>query len=84
MLKETEKYLQKLGSRLKDAKVMAGRFETDLEASKGGAAEESEDAENEDEKDQAKVFLFSSVLDFTPYICYNSLCSAIRSLSHIF
>ena len=55
LLKETEKYLQKLGSKLKDAKVMAGQFGTDIEASKGGTIEESEDVENEDEKDQAKV-----------------------------
>lgn len=49
---------------MKDAKVLAGQFGTDIEASKGGTIEESEDVvENEDEKDQAKVFFCSSVLD---------------------
>lgn len=55
LLKETEKYLQKLGSKLKDAKAMAGQFKVDIDTSKGGTAEDSEDVENEDEKDQAKV-----------------------------
>lgn len=64
---------------------MAGRFESDVEASKGGTAEESEDVENEEEKDQAKVFLFSSILDFIQQFCYNSLSSVIRSLfSHTY
>lgn len=63
LLKETEKYLQKLGSKLKDAKSMARQFETDMEES---TVEENEDAvENEDEKDQAKVskllFYFTAV-----------------------
>lgn len=48
---------------------MAGRFESDVEASKGGTAEESEDVENEEEKDQAKVFFFSSILDFIQQFC---------------
>lgn len=35
---------------------MARQFETDMEESKGGFAEENEDiVENEDDKDQAKV-----------------------------
>ncbi|KAL0419602.1 UNVERIFIED_CONTAM: Chromatin structure-remodeling complex protein SYD [Sesamum radiatum] len=55
LLKETEKYLQKLGSKLKEAKVVARHFETDMEESKGGFVEENEDiVENEDDKDQAK------------------------------
>ncbi|KAL0389353.1 UNVERIFIED_CONTAM: Chromatin structure-remodeling complex protein SYD [Sesamum calycinum] len=51
LLKETEKYLQKLGSKLKEAKVVARHFETDMEESKGGFVEENEDiVENEDDK----------------------------------
>ncbi|XP_020550492.1 chromatin structure-remodeling complex protein SYD [Sesamum indicum] len=61
LLKETEKYLQKLGSKLKEAKVMARHFETDMEESKGGFVEENEDiVENEDDKDQAKHYLESN------------------------
>lgn len=47
LLKETEKYLQKLGSKLKEAKVMA-----DMD----GVNDSSDfTIENEDETDQAKV-----------------------------
>ncbi|KAK4419537.1 Chromatin structure-remodeling complex protein SYD [Sesamum alatum] len=61
LLKETEKYLQKLGSKLKEAKVMSRHFETDMEESKGGFVEENEDiVENEDDKDQAKHYLESN------------------------
>lgn len=42
---------------------MTGQFKTDIEASKGGTAEESEDVENEDEKDQAKVSFCHSVFE---------------------
>ncbi|CAA0833462.1 Chromatin structure-remodeling complex protein SYD, partial [Striga hermonthica] len=61
LLKETEKYLQKLGSKLKDAKTMARHFESDMDESKGAFTEENEDSvENEDEKDQAKHYLESN------------------------
>ncbi|XP_022955377.1 chromatin structure-remodeling complex protein SYD-like isoform X1 [Cucurbita moschata] len=62
LLKETEKYLQKLGSKLQVAKSMATRFEDDMDD--GGdvnVAEKSEVAiENEDESDQAKHYLESN------------------------
>ncbi|XP_038899000.1 LOW QUALITY PROTEIN: chromatin structure-remodeling complex protein SYD [Benincasa hispida] len=58
LLKETEKYLQKLGSKLQEAKSMASDMDD------GGAvnvAEKSETAiENEDESDQAKHYLESN------------------------
>ncbi|XP_052116775.1 chromatin structure-remodeling complex protein SYD isoform X29 [Arachis duranensis] len=56
LLKETEKYLQKLGSKLQEAKTAAGRFEHDIdEAQCGSFLDKSESTlENEDEGDQAK------------------------------
>ncbi|CAK7332877.1 unnamed protein product [Dovyalis caffra] len=57
LLKETEKYLQKLGSKLQEAKSMASRFENDMDESRHAAVvEKSETAvEHEDESDQAKA-----------------------------
>lgn len=57
LLKETEKYLQKLGSKLQQAKSTATRFENDMgEIGTGSFLENSESAvENEDESDQAKA-----------------------------
>ncbi|GFZ20673.1 P-loop containing nucleoside triphosphate hydrolases superfamily protein [Actinidia rufa] len=55
LLKETEKYLQKLGSKLKEAKTMAGHFKADIgENQTASVFENSEiDVENEDDADQA-------------------------------
>lgn len=57
LLKETEKYLQKLGSKLRDAKAMNRCFETDMDDTRSaGVAEKNEMiTDNEDETDQAKV-----------------------------
>ncbi|XP_028759801.1 chromatin structure-remodeling complex protein SYD isoform X2 [Neltuma alba] len=62
LLKETEKYLQKLGSKLQEAKTVAGRFEHDVdEAGNGSVFEKNETTlENEDESDQAKHYLESN------------------------
>ncbi|XP_057957466.1 chromatin structure-remodeling complex protein SYD-like isoform X2 [Malania oleifera] len=62
LLKETEKYLQKLGSKLKDAKAVATRFELDMEESRtAGVVEKNETAaENEEESDQAKHYMESN------------------------
>ncbi|XP_054807322.1 chromatin structure-remodeling complex protein SYD isoform X1 [Prosopis cineraria] len=62
LLKETEKYLQKLGSKLQEAKTAAGRFEHDVdEAGNGSMFEKNETTlENEDESDQAKHYLESN------------------------
>ncbi|ONI28478.1 hypothetical protein PRUPE_1G143200 [Prunus persica] len=62
LLKETEKYLQKLGSKLRDAKAVASQFEHDMdESGSGGATEKSEPScENEDESDQAKHYMESN------------------------
>ncbi|KAJ1414267.1 SNF2-related, N-terminal domain [Sesbania bispinosa] len=62
LLKETEKYLQKLGSKLQEAKAVAGRFEHDVdEAESGSFLEKSENnLENEDETDQAKHYMESN------------------------
>ncbi|PSR86840.1 Chromatin structure-remodeling complex protein like [Actinidia chinensis var. chinensis] len=55
LLKETEKYLQKLGSKLKEAKTMAGHFKADIGENQAASVfENSEiDVENEDDADQA-------------------------------
>lgn len=57
LLKETEKYLQKLGSKLQEAKAAAGRFGHDVdETGSSNFLENSEITfENEDESDQAKA-----------------------------
>ncbi|CAI9299634.1 unnamed protein product [Lactuca saligna] len=56
LLKETEKYLQKLGSKLKEAKVISRAFEAD-----NGLNDNSEfTIENEDETDQAKHYMESN------------------------
>jgi len=57
LLKETEKYLQKLGSKLQEAKSMASRFENDMDESRTATVVEKNEtaAENEDESDQAKA-----------------------------
>lgn len=57
LLKETEKYLQKLGSKLQDAKNMSRCIETGIDANRAVnyvASNEYAD-ENEDENDQAEV-----------------------------
>lgn len=48
---------------MKDAKALTGQFKTDIDASKGCTAEDSEDVENEDEKDQAKVSFCCSFIE---------------------
>ncbi|XP_041000945.1 chromatin structure-remodeling complex protein SYD isoform X4 [Juglans microcarpa x Juglans regia] len=62
LLKETEKYLQKLGSKLQEAKSVAGRFEHDMdEIGTASVVEKSESIfENEDESDQAKHYMESN------------------------
>ncbi|CAI0627012.1 unnamed protein product [Linum tenue] len=61
LLKETEKYLQKLGSRLQAAKAIGSRFENNMDESRTIAAIENETAfDNEDESDQAKHYLESN------------------------
>ncbi|GKV39037.1 hypothetical protein SLEP1_g46868 [Rubroshorea leprosula] len=57
LLKETEKYLQKLGSKLKQAKTMAQSFGNDSDEMRDTTEIENETAvENEDESDQAKHY----------------------------
>lgn len=51
LLKETEKYLQKLGSKLKEAKSLASRFENEADE----APVEDKTVDNDDESDQAKA-----------------------------
>nr|XP_034930331.1 chromatin structure-remodeling complex protein SYD-like isoform X4 [Populus alba] len=62
LLKETEKYLQKLGSKLQEAKSMASRFENDMDESRTSTVAEKNEtaAENEDESDQAKHYMESN------------------------
>ncbi|KAG1358761.1 hypothetical protein COCNU_08G002070 [Cocos nucifera] len=62
LLKETEKYLQKLGSKLQDAKVMARRFEMEMDDSRAVNFVEKNEVsdDNEDECDQAQHYLESN------------------------
>ncbi|KAK3027834.1 hypothetical protein RJ639_040584 [Escallonia herrerae] len=59
LLKETEKYLQKLSSKLQDAKSLARCFENDMDENRNaGVFEKNEfSIENEDETDQAKHYM---------------------------
>jgi hypothetical protein len=68
LLKETEKYLQKLGSKLQEAKSMASRFENDMDESRTATVVEKNEtaAENEDESDQAKA----GCLAFSGFFCF--------------
>ncbi|GAB2266211.1 hypothetical protein Dimus_001232 [Dionaea muscipula] len=58
LLKETEKYLQKLGSKLQEAKPMARCFEVEMDEARISSIVECSDivAETEDENDQAKHY----------------------------
>ncbi|KAF9623183.1 hypothetical protein IFM89_037764 [Coptis chinensis] len=61
LLKETEKYLQKLGSKLKEAKTMARQFEMEMDENRSADIERNEiSVENEDESDQAEHYLESN------------------------
>ncbi|KAA8528106.1 hypothetical protein F0562_035025 [Nyssa sinensis] len=62
LLKETEKYLQKLGSKLRDAKSMARQFETDMDENQTASVVEKNEItiENDDETDQAKHYMESN------------------------
>ncbi|KAG2407182.1 Chromatin structure-remodeling complex protein [Vigna angularis] len=55
LLKETEKYLQKLGSKLQEAKAAAGRFGQEVDDTGHVSFLENSETENEDESDQAKA-----------------------------
>ncbi|XAR60396.1 DNA helicase [Bertholletia excelsa] len=62
LLKETEKYLQKLGSKLQEAKAVAKHFETDVDENRSASFFENNEfaLENEDEADQAKHYIESN------------------------
>ncbi|EPS67486.1 hypothetical protein M569_07287, partial [Genlisea aurea] len=61
LLKETEKYLQQLGSKLKDAKAMARQYDSEMEEITDSFVEVNDNiADNEDENDQAKHYLESN------------------------
>ncbi|KAK7387852.1 hypothetical protein VNO78_22648 [Psophocarpus tetragonolobus] len=60
LLKETEKYLQKLGSKLQEAKAAAGRFGQDVDETGNVNFLENSETENEDESDQAKHYMESN------------------------
>ncbi|KAJ1395171.1 SNF2-related, N-terminal domain [Sesbania bispinosa] len=64
LLKETEKYLQKLGSKLQEAKAAAGRFGHDVDGTgSDNFLENSETTfENEDESDQAKASFSTHII----------------------
>ncbi|XP_038721523.1 uncharacterized protein LOC120013703 isoform X1 [Tripterygium wilfordii] len=62
LLKETEKYLQKLGSRLQEAKTIGSHFENDMDETRTLSTVQKNEtiAENEDESDQAKHYMESN------------------------
>ncbi|XP_050203379.1 chromatin structure-remodeling complex protein SYD isoform X2 [Mercurialis annua] len=62
LLKETEKYLQKLGSKLRDAKAMERHYESDIGDARAAITAEENEASlyNEDESDQAKHYMESN------------------------
>ncbi|PIA44610.1 hypothetical protein AQUCO_01700300v1 [Aquilegia coerulea] len=62
LLKETEKYLQKLGSKLHEAKTMARQFEMEMDESRAAPTVDKNEisVENEDESDQAEHYLESN------------------------
>ncbi|RZC04584.1 chromatin structure-remodeling complex protein SYD-like isoform X1 [Glycine soja] len=60
LLKETEKYLQKLGSKLQEAKTAAGRFGQDVDETGNVSFLENSETENVDESDQAKHYMESN------------------------
>ncbi|RRT81558.1 hypothetical protein B296_00008556 [Ensete ventricosum] len=57
LLKETEKYLQKLGSKIRESKSMAKQFEMEMDESREFNIVENNDTTNEDDdgSDQAQV-----------------------------
>ncbi|KAL5712823.1 hypothetical protein ACHQM5_014952 [Ranunculus cassubicifolius] len=62
LLKETEKYLQKLGSKLHDAKTMARQFEMEMDENRTASVVDKNEipADNEDDNDQAEHYLESN------------------------
>lgn len=68
LLKETEKYLQKLGSKLQEAKSVARSSEHDADEMETASFLENSEtaAENDDENDQAKVSNFFQLSTFSP------------------
>ncbi|KAJ7955032.1 chromatin structure-remodeling complex protein SYD-like [Quillaja saponaria] len=60
LLKETEKYLQKLSSKLREAKAVAGRFDHDSDEIGASSVVSETTIENEDESDQAKHYMESN------------------------
>ncbi|KAL2339088.1 hypothetical protein Fmac_013534 [Flemingia macrophylla] len=60
LLKETEKYLQKLGSKLQEAKSAAGRFGQEVDETGNVNFLENSETENDDESDQAKHYMESN------------------------
>lgn len=57
LLKETEKYLQKLSSKIQGAKAMAGRFEMETDDSQAVNLVDKNESfvDNEDDSDQAQA-----------------------------
>ncbi|XP_065042149.1 uncharacterized protein LOC135675684 isoform X3 [Musa acuminata AAA Group] len=62
LLKETEKYLQKLGSKIRESKSMAKQFEMEMDESREFNIVENNDTTNEDDdgSDQAQHYLESN------------------------
>uniref|UniRef100_A0A7N0UEE4 Chromatin structure-remodeling complex protein SYD n=1 Tax=Kalanchoe fedtschenkoi TaxID=63787 RepID=A0A7N0UEE4_KALFE len=60
LLKETEKYLQKLGAKLKEAKDISRSFESNADENRATGTVDDVAIENDDESDQAKHYLESN------------------------
>ncbi|KAJ6980718.1 hypothetical protein NC653_024157 [Populus alba x Populus x berolinensis] len=62
LLKETEKYLQKLGSKLQEAKSMASRFENDMDESRHAAVVEKNETSHYMESNEKYYLMAHSIL----------------------
>ncbi|CAM8911859.1 unnamed protein product [Rhodiola kirilowii] len=60
LLKETEKYLQKLGAKLKEAKDLSRSFDSNMDENRATSATDEIVLANDDESDQAKHYLESN------------------------
>lgn len=66
LLKETEKYLQKLGAKLKEAKDLTRSYDSNMDENRATGSADEVTLENDDDSDQAKVtqqnhFILSSI-----------------------
>ncbi|KAJ6897927.1 chromatin structure-remodeling complex protein SYD-like isoform X2 [Populus alba x Populus x berolinensis] len=66
LLKETEKYLQKLGSKLQEAKSMASRFENDMDESRHAAVVEKNETSHYMESNEKYYLMAHRTANMSP------------------